>query len=292
MTPSEPRGAHARRRPHRSGILGYASTAVILLAVAGTATAAAGTPARVPAAVPRGDGNQAAVTRGWGEPADGDEFRGTAVDAHDWTRYGDGRGRDRTGRDGDAAHPQTRITVAHGRLTVHGDAHGGTAGLAWKKGLRHGRWEVRMRVRQRHCGARPYRPLLALRAGSDTRTGDREPEPAAGTGRTGPRAYLLHYADGTANGGHGPATYDTRAKPLDTSRWHDYAVEWAGDHVAGYIDGRRWFLDTARKRTARKRTARKPRAPLHPALGLVAPSSRAGLNPASLEVDWARVYGG
>ena len=271
MTPSE--APHARS-PRRSRAAVYTAAAVAVLAVAGTATATAGTGDHTSAAGTKDDGTQAAVTQKWGKPVGGDEFDGKAVDESKWTRYGD-----YPGHDGNGMRLKEKDTVGGGHLTVSGDKDGNTGGVAWKKGQTHGRWEARMRVQQKDGGGNPYHPVLILWPDSDKWPDDGELDYAESDAGSTKMQAFLHYGNGSENGGQDPYTYDQK---LDTSKWHNYAVEWTGDHIAGYIDGKEWFKDTNPKA--------QPPGPMHQTIQLDDFFPEGNLNPATMDVDWVRMY--
>jgi hypothetical protein len=75
---------------------------------------------------------------------------------------------------------------------------------------------------------------------------------------------------------------------VDQSEWHNYALEWGPDGVTGYLDGQQWFQYAGGAVTGgRKDIQAMPKG--HLALQLDA-FTGAGLTPATMEVDWVRVY--
>jgi hypothetical protein len=75
---------------------------------------------------------------------------------------------------------------------------------------------------------------------------------------------------------------------IDQSEWHNYALEWGPDGVTGYLDGQQWFQYAGGAVTgSRKDIQAMPKG--HLALQLDA-FTGSGLTPATMEVDWVRVY--
>ena len=85
--------------------------------------------------------------------------------------------------------------------------------------------------------------------------------------------FFLHY---------GPDNEQIGAsKPVDTTRWHAYAVEWTPTRITGYVDGERFFRTTRRSAF--------PPGRMEPTIQLDwFPDGSGGT--ASLQVDWAVIY--
>jgi beta-glucanase (GH16 family) len=86
--------------------------------------------------------------------------------------------------------------------------------------------------------------------------------------------FFLHYgAANTVIGGY---------RRIDMTQWHNYAVEWAPDHMTGYVDGQVFFHTTNRSAL--------PPGRMHQTIQLDwFPGD--GKGGAVLDVDWARKYG-
>lgn len=78
----------------------------------------------------------------------------------------------------------------------------------------------------------------------------------------------------------------------DFTQWHTYAVEWAPDHVAGFIDGQEIFRTDDDEKI--------PPRPMHLAIqqdigpygdDWIPPPDDATPDEVQLEVDWVRIYG-
>lgn len=225
-------------------------------------------------AAPADDGTTAAEAHGWGAPVAADEFGGTAVDESRWDRYGD-----YPGHNGNGMRLKSHDTVAGGHLTISGDADGNTGGMAWKGGRTHGRWEARMRVTQDDRGGHRYHPVLILWPDSEQWPEGGEVDYAETDAGTTSMAAFLHYGDGSPAGAQ--HAYDLPGA-LDLTQWHNYAVEWTADHLAGYVDGREWFRDTSGEV--------QPPGPMHQTIQLDDFHPEGNLNPAALAVDWLRLY--
>lgn len=152
-------------------------------------------------------------------PAGGDDF--TDGLSPDWTVY------DQDGRSPDA------VSVADGVLTLRGDEAGRTGGVAWTEGSRFGRWEMRARF---PAGDPRYHPVLLLWPTDVEWPGGGEIDFAETASSSGTVAFFLHH------GADNSQLYAERT--LDTTQWHDYAVEWTENRVTGYVDGQKWFEST------------------------------------------------
>jgi beta-glucanase (GH16 family) len=216
--------------------------------------------------------DEAAVQGNWPLIAD-DEFNGTELDKEVWHPY--------TGKttDGVGRHLEDNLSVGDGRLTITG--RGKTSGgLSWDPGQMYGRWEVRARS-QPGTG---YGPVLLLWP-------DAENWPVGGEidfleipkGDRKVNNFTVHYGpDNSQNG---------VSQTADFSQWHNYAVEWTPDHIAGFLDGKEIFRTTDK--------AQLPPGPMH--LGIQQDIGPYGTDwiPApddttpetvKFQIDWVRIY--
>jgi hypothetical protein len=70
---------------------------------------------------------------------------------------------------------------------------------------------------------------------------------------------------------------------IDATRWHNWAVEWAPDHITAYVDGQEWYTTT--------RTDAFPPGPMHLTLQLDwFPTGSGAVQPSAMHVDWVRYY--
>jgi hypothetical protein len=212
---------------------------------------------------------QAATSLRWGRVLAGDEFsRAGAPDATKWSVY---KG---SGHAGKGVRSAKAWSVANGVATVKGDSAGTTGGMSAKFGRqKYGRWETRMRTSAR---APQYHPVLILWPNSSTGPKCSEIDYAEGTSDTTKMKFFLHYACG------GSSSQTTMAKAVDTTQWHNYAVEWTPSGITGYIDGVKTFTDTNR--------AHLPSVAMHQTLQLDWFPNGARTTPSQMQVDWVRVY--
>jgi hypothetical protein len=246
-------------------------------AAAGAAAAgpvAAGSPpagtasGKTPRAVSPGDGTQAATTFGWGAVVAGDEFSNTG--APDPTKWGLYQG---AGHAGKGLRSPQAWSVASGVATVKGDSAGTTGGMSAKFAQqKYGRWETRMKTDARDP---KYHPVLILWPNEQS-SNCAEIDYAEGGGDTKSMKFFLHHACG----GSDFQSYAT--KPIDSTQWHNYAVEWTPAGITGYIDGVKTFSDT--------NPAHQPTVAMHQTLQLDWFPDGSATKPSQMQVDWVRVY--
>lgn len=246
-------------------------------AAAGTTSAAvAATAAPGPAPVPAqatvaatGDGSQAATARGWGAIVAGDEFSNTG--APDPTKWSVFKG---TGHAGKGVRSPQAWSVANGVATVSGNPAGTTGGMSAKFApQKYGKWETRMRTNARDP---KYHPVLILWPNNNTSPKCAEIDYVEGSTNTAQIKFFLHHACG------GSSFQTTAAKTIDTTQWHNYAVEWTLAGITGYIDGVKTFSDT--------NPAHLPRVGRHQTLQLDWFPDGSATTPSQMQVDWVRVY--
>ncbi|MDP9695119.1 UNVERIFIED_ORG: hypothetical protein J2X79_002688 [Arthrobacter globiformis] len=256
-----------------------AAPAVAAPAVASTAPAVAAAPkaaaapaqpapaAVAPAATTPGSGTQAASAVGWGSVVAGDEFNYTGTpDRTKWSVYNS------PGHAGNGIRSPKAWSVANGAATVSGDSAGTTGGMSAKfANQKYGRWETRMKTNRRDS---EYHPVLILNPVTTSSTCD-EVDYAESTTDTTLVKFFLHYAcSGTKQ------TYASTA--VDTTQWHNYAVEWTPAGITGYIDGVKTFTDT--------NPAHQPSGSVHQTLQLDWFPDGSSTAPSWMQVDWVRVY--
>lgn len=245
-------------------------------AASGAAQAAAtsGSTAAAPVAAPTavaatGTGSQAATARGWGAVVAGDEFsKAGAPDSTKWSVF---KG---SGHAGKGVRSPQAWSVANGVATVSGTSSGTTGGMSAKFAQqKYGKWETRMRTNARDP---KYHPVLILWPNNNTSPNCAEIDYAEGSTNTTQIKFFLHYACGGSN------FQTTAAKTIDTTQWHNYAVEWTPAGITGYIDGVKTFSDTNR--------AHLPSVGMHQTLQLDWFPDGSATKPSQMQVDWVRVY--
>ena len=244
-----------------------AATAAAPVAPAAAAPAAAPA-ASVVAAATTGSGTQAATNFSWGPVLSGDEFSNTgAPDSTKWSVF---KG---SGHSGKGVRSPQAWSVANGVATVSGDAAGTTGGMSAKFAQqKYGRWETRMKTDTRDP---KYHPVLILWP-NEPSSNCAEIDYAEGGGDTKSMKFFLHHACG----GSDFQSYAT--KPIDSTQWHNYAVEWTPAGITGYIDGVKTFSDT--------NPAHQPTVAMHQTLQLDWFPDGSATKPSQMQVDWVRVY--
>jgi len=165
-------------------------------------------------------------------------------------------------------------SVANGVATVSGDSAGTTGGMSAKFAQqKYGKWETRMRTNARDP---EYHPVLILWPNNNTSPNCAEIDYAEGSTNTAQIKFFLHYACGGSN------FQTTAAKTIDTTQWHNYAVEWTPAGITGYIDGVKTFSDT--------NPAHLPSVGMHQTLQLDWFPDGSATKPSQMQVDWVRVY--
>lgn len=199
----------------------------------------------------------------------GDEFSYSgAPDISKWAAF------DGPGRAGKGFRSAQAWSVSNGVATVKGDAAGITGGMSAKFGQqKYGRWETRMKTNARDAD---YHPVLQLWPNNNTSPNCAEVDFAEGSSDTAAMSFYLHYE---CSGGDVQAT---AATPIDTTQWHNYAVEWAPAGITGYIDGVKTFTDS--------NPAHQPTVGMHQTLQLDWFPDGTGTSPSQMDIDWVRVY--
>ncbi|MUN41978.1 glycoside hydrolase family 16 protein [Actinomadura litoris] len=224
----------------------------------------------------------AARRYGWGRPVASDDFR--RLDPRDWEVY-EGKGNGGLGR-----RVRSAVAVRNGTLRITGRKNGDTGGVAWLRGARKlGRWEARVRM-NRACAC--YNANLLLwpvggGGGTDPQGGGGEIDYMETYGDDGLRKgtnFFLHY---------GPEKHadrlDSHVK-TDLRKWHAFAVEWTAASMTAYIDGRVWFRTRNRKALPPGKMGQAIQLDWFPSLRKRTARGVGRTAPATLEVDWIRMY--
>ncbi|MFD8492727.1 glycoside hydrolase family 16 protein [Amycolatopsis sp. NPDC059657] len=222
--------------------------------------------------------DQAAVRYHWGtpNPAESDEFNGTSVDLAKWGLFGASPG-DATGCspgfDGHGRRCGSQTTEGGGRLSVTGTADGVTGGLYSNHGgFKYGRVEVRERALPlADNGGAPYHAVpLLFPVSADYSQAEID---FAERDVADPAVELFVHHDGTQ---------DQCSLTIDSTEFHNYAIDWAPHSVTWYVDGERIctvnasidYFDTSNGGA---------QMDMFPETGTL-------MRPAREDVDWIRMY--
>jgi len=225
----------------------------------------------------------AAERYGWGEPLPAsDEFDYTGPpDPAKWGVY------DGEGHDGNGVRDPDQVTVADGYLRIEGTEDGASGGLAASFNQQYGRWECRARFESLASGGESYHPVLIVWPESEEWPEDGEYDwlEIEDVDTDQIQAYL-HYP-------HPPGPieqeYVTGPDGIDFTEWHNFAFEWVEGSLRGFLDGEEWFsLDGSMTSSNGRRLDSMPSGHLTIQLDNFTGSS--GLQPATFDVEWARVY--
>jgi Glycosyl hydrolases family 16 len=213
---------------------------------------------------------EAAVRYGW-QLRDHNEFNGNALGPA-WKPYtGETTG-------GVGRHDPANLQVADGRLSIvsRGLSSGG---LEWAPGQLYGRWEVRART-QKAVG---YGDVLILWPDAEDFPEGGEvdfmeiPKPERNEYN-----FNLHFgADNSQNG--------TKVAG-DFTQWHNYAVEWTPDHVAGFVDGQEIFRTTQREQIPPRPMHLTMQQDIGPYDNWIPPRDATTPPEVRFQIDWVRIY--
>ena len=160
-------------------------------------------------------------------------------------------------------------------IVSHGLSSGG---LEWVNGQLYGRWEVRARTQRPGYGD----VLLLWPDAEDLPEGGEvdfmeipKPERTEYT-------FNLHFgADNSQNG--------TKVAG-DFTQWHNYAVEWTPDHVAGFVDGQEVFRTTEASRSRRARCTWRCSRTSARTDDWIPPRDPTTPPEVRFQIDWVRIY--
>ncbi len=214
--------------------------------------------------------DEAAVRYNW-QLQDHDEFNGNTLSPA-WNPYTGAT----TG--GVGRHDPANLHVANGMLSIvsHGLSSGG---LEWTNGQLYGRWEVRARTEK----AVGYGDVLILWPDAEDFPEGGEidfmeiPKPERNEYN-----FNLHYGvDNSQNG--------TKVAG-DFTQWHNYAVEWMPDHVAGFVDGQEVFRTTDRAQIPPRSMHLTMQQDIGPYDDWIPPRDATTPAQVRFQIDWVRIY--
>jgi hypothetical protein len=225
----------------------------------------------------------AATKFGWGAPlgaSDEFEYAGAPSSAK-WGMY------DGPGHDGNGRRVPARATVANGRLIGTGLANGDSFGMSHRFYQQFGRWEVRMRCFETGTvvAGNRYHVVLIIwpQSGEWPEDGEYDFVELSIPGQADLEAFM-----------HFPHDADQAVQQrffsktgVDTSQFHNYALEWTPDELVGYVDGVEWFRTSGGASSIRKNIQDMPSGGLTIQLDNFDGTDQ---TPATMEVEWARVY--
>ncbi|GEL20853.1 glycoside hydrolase family 16 protein [Pseudonocardia asaccharolytica] len=239
---------------------------------------------------PGGDQTEAAVKYGWGTPIWADEFNYTgAPDPSRWSVYGEGgSGGCWPGHAGNGRRCVHAATVNGSALVQTGFANGDSAGMAAKLDRQYGRWEARVKSYSTGPGSNTYHPLLLIWPTSDIWPEDGEYdfwENAAPDGTCA--GHFIHYPHPNM-----PVQQEggwCMTPGVDLGQWHNVAVEWTPEYIAGFIDGVEVYRYSGGAGPGGRSCIQcMPSGHLTIQLDNFSGTS---MQPAKYEIDWVRVYG-
>jgi hypothetical protein len=267
--------------------LALASVVVLLIVAAGVvqahrggskhqAAAAAVVPTDLSASTST---DQAADLYGWGSPvpSQSDEYNGTSVDLTKWGLFGAEAGALTGCSEGFNGHGQRcgqQTTEGGGYLSVTGTADGKTGGIwALTQAFRYGRVEVRERaVPLGHNGGKAYHAVPLMWPDNDANWQNAEIDFAELDVADSSLGLFVHHDDTVSN----------CTATVDSTQFHNYAIDWEPGSIT-------WFVDGVRKCTVKasidsySRTNGGAQLDMFPNTGVL-------MQPAREDVDWIRMY--
>ncbi|GAA0581850.1 hypothetical protein GCM10010172_78610 [Paractinoplanes ferrugineus] len=226
-----------------------------------------------------GSGDEAAVRFGWGVPVAGqsDEFNGTSVDLNKWGLFGVGPGEATGCSPGFHGHGErcaSQTTAGGGYLSVTGTADGKTGGL-WGRmaAFRYGRVEVRERaVPLSDNGGRPYNAVPLLWPLQEEAWANAEIDFAERSVAAPSVSLYVHHDD----------TQTQCTVVIDSTEFHNYAVDWQPGSISWFVDGVRECTVSA-SIDSFSRSNGGAQMDMFPATGVL-------MRPARQDIDWVRMY--
>ncbi|MFI0450516.1 glycoside hydrolase family 16 protein [Actinomadura sp. 6N118] len=214
----------------------------------------------------------------WGRPIAWDEFGGRRLNLRDWSP-----------ENANSEHGKRRpsaITVRNGIMKITGRKDGTTGAIGWRRGARKwGRWEARIRI-NRACACYNANLLLWPTTGKPWDGGGEVDwmETYGDNGMRSRTSFFLHYGRGAR-----PTTISRQVR-TDLRKWHTFAIQWNSRSITGYIDGKVWFHSNKRQALPPRAMGQSIQLDFFPKLR---PTTSRGVKrwyPATLEVDWIRMY--
>ncbi len=205
----------------------------------------------------------AAGQYGWGAPSREENFDNASLPG--WNVYNG------PGHAGNGRRTSDAVTVSDGLLTITGDAAGNSGGMAWWPGQKFGRWEACVKSA---ASAPGYHSLLLLWPDAENwpNGGEVDFMEIKSPDRQLVEVNLLSGRDNT---------WERGTVAVDATQWHSWAVEWTGERIVTYIDGRPWWTTT--------NTPAFPPGPMHLCIQLDNMGKDVSAGGQEV-VDWVREY--
>nr|WP_225955222.1 BTAD domain-containing putative transcriptional regulator [Kibdelosporangium phytohabitans] len=242
------------RRPGRQWAIAALALVLVLLAYV------VATEATPPDSAPSDSTAVSHIGHSWGQPSTelaGDRITSGWVVNGPWPSHAGGH------------YVPGNVTTRDGNVVISGSPNGDTGHLWQTDDAVSGRVEARVRIPP---GCACHRPAFSLwSVTEEQRAGEIVFLEAPGGDRQTARFAIHHPGRGS----------QTETKRVDLTWWNIVAVEWAPDHVTGFLNGERWFH--AQRGPGDKAVALRPTFKID-WLGGTRPSS------STVEVDWIRVY--
>jgi hypothetical protein len=223
--------------------------------------------------------DQAAVRHGWGSPvtSQSDEYNGTSVDLNKWGLFGASPGETTGCSPGYNGHGQrcaSQTTVSGGYLSVVGTADGKTGGLYSRmRPFRYGRIEVRERaLPTANNGGAAWHAVPLLWPENDAEWEDAEIDFAERDVASPAVTLFVHH-----DGGQTPCSLT-----IDSTLFHNYAIDWRPTGVTWYVDGVQVCAVSASIDSFSSSNGG-AQMDMFPATGTL-------MRPARQDVDWIRMY--
>jgi hypothetical protein len=185
-----------------------------------------------PTTTPPSVSDSAATRYGWGTPnaSQSDEYNGTSLDTTKWGPFGSDATHPTgcsTGYNGHGQRCTSQVTVKDGNLQVTGTPGGVTGGLFGKtRPFKYGRIEVRERAVPLPGSGAAYNAVPLLWPKDDADWNNAEVDFAERLVGAPKVQVFVH---------HG--TQDSASVTIDSTTWHNYAIDWQPNSISWYVDG-------------------------------------------------------
>jgi hypothetical protein len=223
--------------------------------------------------------DQAAVRHGWGSPvpAQSDEYNGTAVDLTKWGLFGASPNQTvgcSPGYNGHGQRCASQTTVSGGYLSVVGTADGKTGGLYSRmQAFKYGRIEVRERaLPTANNGGQAWHAVPLMWPEDDANWQSAEIDFAERDVASPTVSLFVHHNNGQTQ----------CQKTVDSTQFHNYAIDWQPASVTWYVDGEQICTVNASINYFSSSNGG-AQMDMFPQTGVL-------MRPARQDVDWIRMY--